>query len=62
MNSFDQASFDALSIFDQAPTRGPVRRARRTRLRPTWVAVASAGIVGTIGGVLIAVLSGPVIW
>lgn len=35
---------------------------RRLTLRPTWLAVASAGIVGTISGALIAVLSGPVVF
>jgi hypothetical protein len=37
------------------------RRRFRIRLRPTWVAVAAAGIVGTVSGALIAVLSGPVV-
>lgn len=58
-------ALDALALFDKPPARGvaPIRRARRRRLslRPTWIAVAMSGIVGTVSGVLIAVLSGPVV-
>jgi hypothetical protein len=64
--NFTAATFDALALFgDPTPTvpRGLTlaRPARRWSLRPTWIAVAVAGIVGTFGGVLIAVLSGPVV-
>lgn len=33
----------------------------RRSLRPTWLAVVAAGVVGTLAGVLIAVLSAPVV-
>jgi hypothetical protein len=67
--NFKPDTYDMLRVFEHPgdiPTtpRGlPVVRPmvpRRT-LRPTWIAVAVAGIVGTFGGVLIAVLSGPVV-
>jgi hypothetical protein len=66
--NFKPDTYDMLSVFERPgdiPTmpRGlPVLRptVSRRALRPTWIAVALAGIVGTFGGVLIAVLSGPV--
>ena len=72
--NFTAHTWDALAVFGEAPPTIPRgipladqllssggRKPRRFSLRPTWLAVAMAGIVGTIAGAGITVLSAPVV-
>lgn len=49
------------TLADEIFRSAMIPRPRRRGLRPTWTAVAAAGIIGTVAGVLIAVLSSPVV-